>query len=84
MRFLVLGVRGPVRSGVEQRPLLAREWNFEGLRTLDNVRNRKNGIKFSNHQEVCGCSHSVWLGYVILTRASTLKLGLKYYDGRSP
>ena len=61
-------------------PVLARQWYLEGLRTLDDVRNMKNGIKLSNHQEVCDCSHSVC---VILTRAPSLKLGLKYYDGRS-
>jgi len=65
-------------------PVLARQWYLEGLRTLDDVRNRKSGIKLSNHQEVCGYSRSVLLGYVILTRTSALKLGLKYYDGRSP
>ena len=40
-------------------PVLARQWYLEGLRTLDDVRNRKNGIKLSSHQEVCGYSHSV-------------------------
>ena len=64
--------------------VLARQWYLEGPRTLDDVRNSKHGIKLSSHQEVCGCSHSVWLGYVVLTGASSLKLGLKYYNGRSP
>ena len=61
-------------------PVLARQWYLEGLRTLDDVRNRKNGIKLSNHQEVCVCSHSVC---AILTGTPSFKLGLKYYDGRS-
>jgi len=34
-------------------PILARQWYLEGLRTLDDVRDRKNGIKLSPHQEVC-------------------------------
>ena len=55
-------------------PVLARPWYLEGLRTLNDVRNRKHGIKLSSHQEVCGCSHLVC---VILTGAPSLKLGLK-------
>ena len=55
-------------------PVLARPYHLEGLRTLDDVRNGKHGIKLSSHQEVCGCSHSVC---VILTGAPFLKLGLR-------
>ena len=55
-------------------PVLARQWYLEGLRTLDDVRNRNHGIMLSSHQEVCGCSHSVC---VILTGAPSLKLDLK-------
>ena len=42
-------------------PVLARQWYLEGLRTLDDVRNRKNGIKLGTHQEVCDSSRSVLL-----------------------
>jgi len=66
-------------------PILARQWYLEGLRTLDDVRDRKNGIKLSPHQEVCGSSRSVLLGCLVLTdELHSLKLGLKYYDGRVP
>jgi DNA polymerase lambda len=43
-------------------PVLARQWYLEGLRTLDDVRDRKNGIKLSPHQKVCVSSRSVVLG----------------------
>lgn len=44
--------------------VLARQWYLEGLRTMDDVRDRKNGIKLSPHQEVCSYSRSVLLGYL--------------------
>jgi len=67
-------------------PILARQWYLEGLRTLDDVRDRKNGIKLSPHQEVrVDSSRSVLLGGFVLTDGfHSLKLGLKYYDGRVP
>ena len=37
-------------------PVPAQQWYLEGLRTLDDVRDRQNGIKLINHQDVCGYS----------------------------
>ena len=61
--------------------MLAHQWYLEGLRTLDDVRDRKNGIKLSPHQEVC---RSVLLGFLVTDGFHSLQLGLKYYDGRVP
>ena len=43
-------------------PVLARQWYLDGLRTLDDVRDRKNDIELSHHQEVGSISCSVLLG----------------------
>ena len=63
-------------------PVVARQWYLDGLRTLDDVKNRKNGIKLSPHQEVCGYPFLA-LAWCLLAGPLSLKLGLKYYDGRS-
>ena len=47
-------------------PVLARQWYLDGLRTLDDVRDRKNGIKLSHHQEVGSISRSVLLGRLLM------------------
>ena len=46
-------------------PVLARQWYLDGLRTLDDVRDRKNDIKLSHHQEVGSISRSVLLGRLV-------------------
>ena len=61
--------------------MLAHQWYLEGLRTLDDVRDRK---KLSPHQEVCDRSRSVLLGFLVTDGLHSLKLGFKYYDGRVP
>ena len=46
--------------------ILARKWYLEGLRTLDDVRDRKNDIKLSPHQEVGMISRLVLLGCLVM------------------